>query len=71
MPNKKTDVSAFGTGESGIALPKAFPNVDLISGQAKDPDCLRYMQLVNEPRTQWPNSLAAASLQFLYAAGVL
>ena len=71
VPNKETDTSALGSGEREIALPKAFPNVDLIAAQAKDPDCLRYMQLVNKSRAQWPTHLATASLQFLYVAGVL
>ena len=71
VPDKETDVAALGTGEGGIALPKAFPNANLIATQAKDPDCLRYMQMVNKPRAQWPPHLAAAPLQFLYVAGVL
>ena len=71
MPGRETDVAALGTGEGGVALPKAFPNADLIAMQAKDPDWLRYMQLVNKPRAQWPPHLAAAPLQFLYVAGVL
>ena len=71
MPAKETDAAALGTGERGIALPKAFPNADLVATQVKDPDCLRYMQLVNKPRAQWPPHLAAAPVQFLYVAGVL
>ena len=71
VPGKDTDAAALGTGEGGIALPKAFSNADLIATQAKDPDGLRYMQLVNKPRAQWPPHLAAAALQFLYVAGVL
>ena len=71
VPGRETDVAALGTGEGGIALPKAFPNADLIAMQAKDPDCLRYMELVNKPRAEWPPHLAAAFLQFLYVAGVL
>ena len=71
LPGRETDVAALGTGGGGVALPKAFPNADLIAMQAKGPDCLPYMQLVNKPRTQWPPHLAAASLQFLYVAGVL
>ena len=50
VPGKETDAAALGTGEGGVALPKAFPNADLIAMQAKDPDCLRYMQFVNKPR---------------------
>ena len=71
VPDKETDVAALGTGERGIALAKAFPNADLIATQAKDPDCLRYMQLVNKPRAQWPLHPVAAPLQFLYVAGML
>ena len=71
LPGKETDVAMLGTGEGGVALPKAFPNADLIAMQAKDPDCLRYMPLVNKPRAQWPSHLAAAFLHFLYIAGVL
>ena len=71
VPGKETDAAALGTGERGMALLKDFPNADLIATQAKDPDCLRYMQLVNKPRAQWPPHLAAAPLQFLYVAGVL
>ena len=71
VPGKEMDVAMLGTGERGIALPKAFSNVDLIATQTKDPDCLRYMQLVNKPRAQWPPHMAAASLQLLYVAGVL
>ena len=66
MPGGETDVAALGTGKGGVALPKAFPNADLIAVQAKDPECLRYMQLVNKPRAQWPPHLAAAPIQFLY-----
>ena len=71
VPGKEMDVAVLGTGEGGVALPKAFPNADFIATQAKDPDCLRYMQLVSKPRAQWPPHLAAAPLQFLYVAGVL
>ena len=71
VPDRETDVAAIGTGTGGVALPKAFPNADLIATQAKDPDCLRCMQLVNKPRSQWPPHLAAAPLQFLYVAGLL
>ena len=71
VPGRETDVAALSTGERGIALPKAFPNADNIAEQAKDPDCLGYMQLVNKPRVQWPPHLAAAPLQVLYVAGVL
>ena len=71
VPGKETDAAALGTGERGIALLKAFPNAALIATQAKDPDCLRYTQLVNKPRARWPPHLAAAPLQFLYVAGVL
>ena len=71
VPGRETEVAALGTGEGGVALPKALPNDDLIAAQAKDPDCLHYMQLVNKPRAQWPPHLAAAPLQFLYVAGVL
>ena len=71
VPGKETDAAAVGTGEGGAALPKAFPNADLIATRAKDLDCLRYMQLVNKPQAQWPPHLAAAPLQFLYVAGVL
>ena len=67
---KETDAAALGTGERGIALPKAFPNAELTATQAKDPDCLRYMQLVNKPRALWSPHLAAAPLQFLYGAVV-
>lgn len=52
VPNKETDTAALGTGGRGIAMPKVFPNADLIAAQAKDPDCLRYIQLVNKPRAQ-------------------
>ena len=31
VPGKQTDVAALGTGEGGVALPKAFPNADLIA----------------------------------------
>ena len=65
VPGRETDVAALGTGKGGIALPKAFSNVDLIATQTKDPDCLRYMQLVNKPRARWPPHLAAAPRQFL------
>ena len=41
VPGRETDVAALGTGEGGVALPRAFPNADLIAMQAKDPDCLR------------------------------
>ena len=71
MPGRETDVAALGTGEGGVALPKDCPNTELIAVQAKDPDCLRYMQLVNKPRAQWPPHLAAAPLQFLSVAEVL
>ena len=73
VPGKETDVAALGTGEGGVALPKAFPNAEVIATQAKDAACLRYMQLANKPRAQWPPHLAAAPLQFLYlyVAGVL
>ena len=71
VPGKETDDAALGTGERGVALPKAFSNADLIATPAKDPDCLHDMQLVNKPRAQWPPHLAAAPLQFLYVAGVL
>ena len=71
VPVMETDAAALGTGERGIALPKAFADADLIATQAKDPDCLRYMQVVNKPRAEWPPHLAAAFLQFLYVAGVL
>ena len=37
-------------GAPEAALPKAFSNANFIAAQAKDPDCLRYMQLVNKPR---------------------
>ena len=69
---KEADVAMLGTGEGGVALPKAFTNPDLITVQAKtDPDCLRYMPLVNSPRAQWPFHLAGAPLHFLYVAAVL
>ena len=68
---RETDVAALGTGEGGVALPKAFPNADPIATHAKGPDCLRYMQLVNKPPDQWPPHLGAALLQFLYVAGML
>ena len=71
VPGKEADVAMLGTGEGGVALPKAFPNADLIEMQAKDPDCLRYMPLVNKPRVQWLPHLAAAPLHLLYVAGVL
>ena len=71
VPTRETGATALGTGEGGIALPKAFPNADIIAPQAKDPDCLRYMQVVNKPRAQWLPHLASAPLQFLYATGVL
>ena len=71
VSGKETDFVALGIGERGIALPKAFSNADFISTQAKGLDCLRYMQLANKPRAQWPPHLAAALLQFLYVAGVL
>ena len=71
VPGKETDVAALGTGEGGVALPRAFPNAELIATQAKDTGCLRYMQLMNKPRPQWPPHLAPAPLQFLYVAGVL
>ena len=61
----------LGAGEGGVALPKAFSNEDLVVAQAKDPDCLGYMPLVNKPRAQWPPHLAAAPLHFLYVANVL
>ena len=38
VPEKETDVAMLGAGEGGVALPKAFPNDDLVAGQAKDPD---------------------------------
>ena len=71
VPGKETDIAALGIGEGGVALPRAFPNAELIATQAKDTDCLRYIQLVNKPRAQWPPHWAAAPLQFLYVAGVL
>ena len=71
IPGKDADVAMLGTGEGGVALPEAFTNADLITMQAKDPDCLHYMQLVNKLRTQWPPHLDAAPLHFLYVAGVL
>ena len=71
VPGKETDVAALGTGERGVAFPKAFSNADLTTTQANDPDCLRCMQRVNKPRTQWPSHLAAAHLQCLYVAEVL
>ena len=49
VPGKEKDVAMLGTGEGAIALPKAFPNADLIRMQARDPDCLLYMPLVNKP----------------------
>ena len=52
VPGRETDVAALGTGEGGAVIPKAFPNADLIATHAQDPDCLRYMQLVNKPRAQ-------------------
>ena len=52
VPKKETDVAMLGAGEGGVALPKAFPNDDLVEAQAKDPDCLRYAPLVNKPRAQ-------------------
>ena len=70
VPAKHTDVAMLGAGEGWVALPKAFSNADLVATQAKDPECLRYMPLVNNPRAQWPPHLAAAPLHFLYA-GVL
>ena len=60
MPGKETEAIAPGTGERGITLPKAFSNDELIITQAKDQDCLRYMQLVNKPRAQRPPHLAVA-----------
>ena len=54
VPGRGTDVTALGTSDGGVALPKAFPNPDLIAMQAKDPDCLRYMQLVNKLQASWP-----------------
>ena len=60
----------LGAGEGGVALPKAFPNDDLVAAQTKNPDCLRYAPLVNKPRAQWPPHLAAAPLHFLYLTGV-
>ena len=71
VPGKEADVGMLGTGEGGVALPKAFTNADLITMRAKDPDCLRYMPLVNKPRAQWPPRLAAAPVRSLYVAGVL
>ena len=71
VPGTETDVAALGIGEGGVVLPKAFPNAELIATQAKDPDCLRYMQLMNKPRAQWPPHLAAAPLQFLYRGGAV
>ena len=70
VPGKKTDVAMLNAGEGGVALPKAFSNDDLVAAQAKDPDCLRYMPLVNKPRAQWPPHLAASPLHFLYVEGV-
>ena len=43
VPGRETDAAALGTGEGGVALPKAFSNADLIATQAKDLDGLRYM----------------------------
>ena len=71
VPGRETDVAQLRSGEGGVALPKAFPNADLIGAQEKDPDCLRYMQLENKPRAQRSPHLAAAPLQFLYVAGAL
>ena len=71
VPRKETDVAMLGTGKGKVALPKAFPNADLIAMQAKDPHCLRYMPLVNKPRAQWSYHLAAAPLHVLCVAGVL
>ena len=71
VPGKEPAIAALGTGEGGVALPKAFPNADLIATQAKETDCLRYMQLVNKPRAQWPPHLAAAPLQFLCRGGAV
>ena len=66
-----TAAAMLGAGEGGVALPKAFSNCDLVAAQAKDPDCLRCMPLVNKPRAQWPPHLAVAPLHFLYVADVL
>ena len=71
VPARETDAAALGTGERGIVRAKAFPNAEFIATQAKGPDCLRYMQLVNKPRAQWPPHLVAAPLQFLYVADML
>ena len=71
VPEKEIAVAMLGAGEGGVALPKAFPNDDLVAAQAKDPDCLRYAPLVNRPQAQWPPHLAAALLHFFYVAGVL
>ena len=71
VPGKETDVAVLGTAEWEVALPKAFCKVDLIATQAKDPDCSRYMQLVNNPRMQWSPHLAAAPLQLLDVTGAL
>ena len=64
VPGKEANVTILGTGEGGLALPKDFTNADLITMHAKDPDCLRYMPLVNKPRAQWPPHLAAAPSTF-------
>ena len=71
MPQNKTDSVRLGAGEGGVALSKVFSNDSLVARQAKDPDCLRYMPLVDKPRAQWPPHLAAALLYLLYVAGVL
>ena len=71
VPGKHTDVAVLGAGEGWVALPKAFSNDDVVATHAKDPNCLRYMPLVNKPRAQWPPHLAAAPVHFLYVASVL
>ena len=40
MPEKETDVTTLGAGEGGVALPRAFPNDDLVAAQAKNPECV-------------------------------
>ena len=66
VPGPETAVAALGTGEGGVALPP-----DLSATQAKDPYCLRYMQLVNTARAPWPLHLDAAPVQPLCGTGVL